>query len=73
MSQRVGYLFHFSQKETVDLVSFGEESDPESANDEEDDDDDDDGNDALVSESHAETKSRTKIKLVFKSKKGAKG
>ncbi|XP_068699252.1 chromodomain-helicase-DNA-binding protein 4-like isoform X3 [Montipora foliosa] len=60
-------------KETVDLVSFGEESDPESANDDEDDDDDDGGNDALVSESHAETKSRTKIKLVFKSKKGAKG
>ncbi|KAK2557310.1 Chromodomain-helicase-DNA-binding protein 3 [Acropora cervicornis] len=54
-------------KEAVEIVSDGEESDPDSAIDDDDDDD------AVIGESQVETKSRTKIKLVFKSKKGAKG
>ncbi|XP_029187317.2 chromodomain-helicase-DNA-binding protein 4-like isoform X5 [Acropora millepora] len=53
-------------KEAVEIVSDGEESDPDSVIDDDDDD-------AVIGESQAETKSRTKIKLVFKSKKGAKG
>ena len=49
------------------MVSDGDESDPESAVDEDDDED-------AASEPQADTsKSRTKIKLVFKPKKGAKG
>lgn len=48
-------------------MSDGDESDPESVVDEEDDD-------ATTSEPQADTsKYRTKIKLVFKPKKGAKG
>ena len=48
-------------------MSDGEESDPESAGDEDDDDD-------AASEPPADnSKSRTKIKLVFRPKKGAKG
>lgn len=60
------FVLFSPQKEAVEIVSDGEESDPESAIDDDDDD-------AVVGEPQAETKSRTKIKLVFKSKKGAKG
>lgn len=60
------FVLFSSQKEAVEIVSDGEESDPDSVIDDDDDD-------AVIGESQAETKSRTKIKLVFKSKKGAKG
>lgn len=61
------FVLFSPQKEAVEIVSDGEESDPDSAIDDDDDDD------AVIGESQVETKSRTKIKLVFKSKKGAKG
>lgn len=60
------FVLFSPQKEAVEIVSDGEESDPDSVIDDDDDD-------AVIGESQAETKSRTKIKLVFKSKKGAKG
>lgn len=60
------FVLFSSQKEAFEIVSDGEESDPDSVIDDDDDD-------AVIGESQAETKSRTKIKLVFKSKKGAKG
>lgn len=60
------FVLFSSQKEAFEIVSDGEESDPDSVIDDDDDN-------AVIGESQAETKSRTKIKLVFKSKKGAKG
>ena len=55
------------QKEVVELESDGDESVPESAADEDEDD-------TAASEPQPDTsKSRTKIKLVFRPKKGAKG
>ena len=60
------FVLFSPQKEAVEIVSDGEDSDPDSAIDDDDDD-------AVIGESQAETKSRTKIKLVFRSKKGAKG
>ncbi|XP_073253079.1 chromodomain-helicase-DNA-binding protein 4-like isoform X6 [Porites lutea] len=61
-----------SQKEVVEVVSDVDESEPESvveAIDNEDDEDDDDASEPQPDNS----KSRPKIKLLFKPKKGAKG
>ena len=58
------------QKEVVD-ISDDEDSGPVSAAEEEDDDDDDD---VVLSEKSDPSKSRTKIKMLFKPKsKGSKG
>lgn len=59
------------QKEVVD-ISDDEDSGPVSAVEEEDDDDDD--NNVVLSEKSDPSKSRTKIKMLFKPKsKGSKG
>ena len=58
------------QKEVVD-ISDDEDSGPVSAVEEDDDDDDDD---VVLSEKSDPSKSRTKIKMLFKPKsKGSKG